>query len=212
VVIASHWPSRRHGRLESEPLRIAVAENIAFLVRDHVRVDSVTYEQLRAQNKLGPVKEKWETPVLLFGDFNDEPFDIAVVDHLQASSELDRVIGSTNEIKVSEGNSRLPGRRHLPLQRLLALPRPGEPRQLLHHLNPSRRSLPEPLPGTRPDHLHSWSVEGDGAAPRPDECRYPPHSHGRDCLWPAPTVRPQDPERHLRPPTRRRDPRLLIWG
>jgi Endonuclease/Exonuclease/phosphatase family len=31
VVIASHWPSRRHGRLESEPLRIAVAENIAFL-------------------------------------------------------------------------------------------------------------------------------------------------------------------------------------
>jgi hypothetical protein len=32
------------------------------------------------------------------GDFNDEPFDIAVVDHLQASSELDRVIGPTNEI------------------------------------------------------------------------------------------------------------------
>jgi Endonuclease/Exonuclease/phosphatase family len=77
VVIASHWPSRRHGRLESEPLRIAVAENIAFLVRDHVRVDSVTYEQLRAQNNLGPVQLKWETPVLLFGDFNDEPFDTA---------------------------------------------------------------------------------------------------------------------------------------
>jgi Endonuclease/Exonuclease/phosphatase family len=102
VVIASHWPSRRHGRLESEPLRIAVAENIAFLVRDHVRVDSVTYEKLRNQNSLGPVQKKWETPVLLFGDFNDEPFDIAVVDHLQASSELDRVIGSTNEIKKFE--------------------------------------------------------------------------------------------------------------
>jgi hypothetical protein len=39
---------------------------------------------------------------LLFGDFNDEPFDIAVVDHLQASSELDRVIGPTNEIKKFE--------------------------------------------------------------------------------------------------------------
>jgi hypothetical protein len=95
VVIASHWPSRRHGRLESEPLRIAVAENIAFLVRDHVRVDSVKYEQLRAQNNLGPVQMKWETPVMLFGDFNDEPFDIAVIDHLQASSELDRVFGPT---------------------------------------------------------------------------------------------------------------------
>lgn len=102
VVIASHWPSRRHGRLESEPLRIALAENIAFLVRDHVRVDSVAYEKLRAQSKLGPVKEKWETPVLLFGDFNDEPFDIAVVDHLQASSELNRVTGPTNEIKAFE--------------------------------------------------------------------------------------------------------------
>jgi hypothetical protein len=102
VVIASHWPSRRHGRLESEPLRIAVAENIAFLVRDHVRVDSIKYEQLRAQNNLTPVKDKWETPILLFGDFNDEPFDIAVVDHLQASSELDRVVGPTNEIKSFE--------------------------------------------------------------------------------------------------------------
>jgi hypothetical protein len=37
--------------------------------------------------------------VLLFGNFNDEPFDIAVVDHLQASSELDRMVGPTNEIK-----------------------------------------------------------------------------------------------------------------
>jgi hypothetical protein len=98
-VIASHWPSRRSGRLESQPLRIAVAENIAFLVRDHVRVDSITYGQLRSQNTIGPVKAKWETPVLLMGDFNDEPFDIAVVNHLQASSELDRVVGTTNEIK-----------------------------------------------------------------------------------------------------------------
>ena len=46
-----------------------------------------------------PVKAKWETPVLLLGDFNDEPFDIAVIDHLQASSEIDRVTGPTNEIK-----------------------------------------------------------------------------------------------------------------
>jgi hypothetical protein len=31
VVIASHWPSRRLGRLATEPVRIAVAENLAFL-------------------------------------------------------------------------------------------------------------------------------------------------------------------------------------
>jgi endonuclease/exonuclease/phosphatase family metal-dependent hydrolase len=98
VVMASHWPSRRLGRRESEPLRIAVAENIAYLVRDHLLVDSITYEQLRAAGDLAPVQARWETPVLVMGDFNDEPSDSAVVDHLQASSELDRVTGPTNDI------------------------------------------------------------------------------------------------------------------
>lgn len=98
VVIASHWPSRRLGRRESEPLRIAVAENIAFLVRDHLLVDSITYEQLRADGDLAAVQAKWETPIVLLGDFNDEPSDSSVVDHLQASSELERVTGPTNDI------------------------------------------------------------------------------------------------------------------
>ncbi len=96
--MASHWPSRRIGRRESEPLRIAVAENLAYLVRDHLLVDSITYEQLRDAGDLAPVQARWETPVLLLGDFNDEPSDSSVVDHLQASSELDRVTGPTNDI------------------------------------------------------------------------------------------------------------------
>jgi hypothetical protein len=33
------------------------------------------------------------------GDLNDEPADRSLVEHLQASSELDRVTGPTNEIK-----------------------------------------------------------------------------------------------------------------
>jgi hypothetical protein len=98
VVMAGHWPSRRLGRRESEPLRIAVAENLAYLVRDHLLVDSITYEQLRADGDLEAVRAKWETPVLLIGDFNDEPSDTSVVDHLQASSELERVTGPTNDI------------------------------------------------------------------------------------------------------------------
>jgi Endonuclease/Exonuclease/phosphatase family len=40
VVIASHWPSRRQGKEHSEPARMTVAENIAFLVRDHIRFQS----------------------------------------------------------------------------------------------------------------------------------------------------------------------------
>lgn len=98
VVMVSHWPSRRLGRRESEPLRIAVAENLAYLVRDHLLVDSITYEQLRADDDLDAVRAKWETPVLLLGDFNDEPSDTSLVDHLRASSELERVTGPTNDI------------------------------------------------------------------------------------------------------------------
>jgi Endonuclease/Exonuclease/phosphatase family len=37
VVIASRWPSRRLGKEHSEPLRMDVAENIAYLMRDRVR-------------------------------------------------------------------------------------------------------------------------------------------------------------------------------
>lgn len=105
VVIASHWPSRRQGKEHSEPLRIAVAENISYLVRNRVRFDATEYEQRRAANDLDAVKKRWETPVFMFGDFNDEPFDVSLTDHLQASSELDRVVGTTNEIKKFEAET-----------------------------------------------------------------------------------------------------------
>lgn len=98
VVIASHWPSRRLGKYRSEPLRIAVAEHLAYLVESHVKVEPEEYEQYRAHHDLAPVREKWETKVMLLGDFNDEPGDRSVVEHLRASHELERVTGETNDI------------------------------------------------------------------------------------------------------------------
>jgi hypothetical protein len=98
VVIASHWPSRRQGRWRSEPFRIAVAENISFIVRDHVRLDAQAYLDAKAAGDLAAVQSRWETKVLIMGDFNDEPADRSLVEHLQASSELDRVTGPTNDI------------------------------------------------------------------------------------------------------------------
>lgn len=98
VAIASHWPSRRLGRYRSDPLRIAVAEQIAFIVQRHVKLDGAEYEEARAANDLARVQAVWETPIIIMGDFNDEPADRSVVDHLCASSELDRVIGETNDI------------------------------------------------------------------------------------------------------------------
>ena len=105
VVIAGHWPSRRLGRYRSEPLRIAVAEHVAYLVESHVKVEPEVYEQLRAQDDLAPVREKWETKVLVVGDLNDEPADRSVVDHLRAGNDLDRVTGPTNDIDGFESET-----------------------------------------------------------------------------------------------------------
>lgn len=98
TVIASHWPSRSLGRYRSEPIRCAVAEHIAYLVEDHVKVTPELYEQLREENNLQPVIDKWESKVMVVGDFNDEPSDRSVVDHLKASNDIDRVTGKTNDI------------------------------------------------------------------------------------------------------------------
>jgi endonuclease/exonuclease/phosphatase family metal-dependent hydrolase len=98
VVIASHWPSRTRGRWRSEPLRIALAENLAFIVRDHVRFDAERYLELKTADDLAAVQRRWEAKVLIMGDLNDEPTDRSLVEHLQTSSELDRVIGRTNAI------------------------------------------------------------------------------------------------------------------
>jgi hypothetical protein len=101
VVIASHWPSRSLGKYRSEPLRAAVGERIAYLVEDHVKVRPTRYEELRERgddDALAAVREKWDTNVLVVGDFNDEPGDRSVTEHLKASSERDRVVGETNDI------------------------------------------------------------------------------------------------------------------
>lgn len=97
VLIASHWPSRSQGRWESEPARIAVAENIAYLIEGHLKFDAVRYEALRAANDLAALQARWDTP-LVCGDFNDEPADRSVVEHLKASRERDRVVGETNDL------------------------------------------------------------------------------------------------------------------
>ncbi len=98
IVFACHWPSRYRGTHLTEPLRIAVTEHLAYLIRDHVKMDPREYEQLRDENNIEPVEAKWETKVLIVGDLNDQPGDRSVVEHLKATNELDRVLGKTNDI------------------------------------------------------------------------------------------------------------------
>jgi len=98
VLIASHWPSRSRGKYESEPFRIAVAENIAYIVESHLKVSPTEFLEFKAQNDLSTLQKKWDSKVMVVGDFNDEPFNRSVLEHLKATGDLDRVIGKTNDI------------------------------------------------------------------------------------------------------------------
>lgn len=98
ILLVNHWPSRSAGKWETEALRIAVAENLSYLLDSHLKVSSEEYLQLRQRNDLETLRRKWDTKILLLGDFNDEPFDRSLLHHLKASGDLDRVIGETNDI------------------------------------------------------------------------------------------------------------------
>lgn len=71
-VIANHWPARSNGQYASEPFRILVAENCAWIVSKHYAEDK-------------------DANILVMGDFNDEPFNRSVQEYLFAIRNRQRV-------------------------------------------------------------------------------------------------------------------------
>jgi Endonuclease/Exonuclease/phosphatase family len=72
--------------------------------------------------------------------------------------------------RLRAGDCRLPRRRHIPLRRLLEIPRGGESRHVLHCFDASGRGLREPLPGARPDRRFPRSAQADRSAARRRQC------------------------------------------
>ena len=66
AVFGNHWPSRTGGQIESAGYRAIAGETLAFF---HERVLQV---------------HGAATPVLAMGDFNDEPFDLSLVQYASA--------------------------------------------------------------------------------------------------------------------------------
>lgn len=79
-VIGNHWPSRSSGQYESEPYRIMVAENCAWLVNQFYQKDA-------------------NTNILIMGDFNDEPFNRSIQEYLFAIRNRARVQARKNSAK-----------------------------------------------------------------------------------------------------------------
>jgi predicted extracellular nuclease len=79
IIIGNHWPSRSGGQYESEPFRMMVGENLSYWLRRIAEIKGET------------------APILVMGDFNDEPFNRSLTEYAMS---LD------NSIKIS--NARKP--------------------------------------------------------------------------------------------------------
>ncbi len=74
VCIGNHWPSRTGGQAQSEPYRQMAGETLAYW---HERIRSI---------------KGADTPIVVMGDLNDEPFDSSVINYALAERTLDRVV------------------------------------------------------------------------------------------------------------------------
>jgi predicted extracellular nuclease len=76
TVFGNHWPSRSGGQFESAGYR-------------HIAGETLAYFHQRALEVHGPT-----TPVLVMGDFNDEPFDASLVTHALSTRQRQKVVAA----------------------------------------------------------------------------------------------------------------------
>jgi predicted extracellular nuclease len=92
IVYVNHWPSRRAGKYETEPLRIALADYCGRLVDEQLKIQRKDYIDLaNDESTLKLINDNWDKNMILMGDFNDEPFDRSIMDYLQSSKDLDHL-------------------------------------------------------------------------------------------------------------------------
>jgi hypothetical protein len=97
TVIVNHWPSRSGGRYETEPLRIAAAESCARAIEDTLKIDQGELENFPVdlrndENVLSHLNQKWNKNILLMGDFNDNPYDKSILNHLHATPDANKLL------------------------------------------------------------------------------------------------------------------------
>ncbi len=78
ILIGNHWHSRISGEMETEPYRIIAAETLSYWME---RIMEIRGD---------------DTPVLVMGDFNDEPFNRSVSDYAQSTHSKPKVLNSRN--------------------------------------------------------------------------------------------------------------------
>jgi hypothetical protein len=86
VVLTVHWPSRI---LSNSPaLRIGLGDYCARLVRAHLMFPRENLVTATGEARLPPPEEmtaRWSRPLMVLGDFNDDPFDVSVSEALRGT-------------------------------------------------------------------------------------------------------------------------------
>ncbi|MFH0988685.1 MAG: endonuclease/exonuclease/phosphatase family protein [bacterium] len=82
IVAGNHWPSRSGGQYETEPFRMLTAETVSYLL---------SHQHLTTGSQL-------PFPVLLMGDFNDEPFNRSIQEYLLAKRDPKQVVRAKNPL------------------------------------------------------------------------------------------------------------------
>jgi hypothetical protein len=78
IVIGNHWPSRMGGELDSEPYRMTAAETLSYW---HMRI-------LEEKEK----EDVKNVPILVMGDFNDEPHNRSITHYALATNSLEQIL------------------------------------------------------------------------------------------------------------------------
>jgi predicted extracellular nuclease len=72
IVIGNHWPSRLGGEMDSEAYRMMAGETLSYFL-----------ERIK--------KIRGEIPVLVMGDFNDQPFNRSLTGYALSSNQISKV-------------------------------------------------------------------------------------------------------------------------
>ncbi len=90
--LSHHWPSRRISN--SEPLRIGLSDHCKRIINQNLKIPYAKF-----LNNDGSIKSpsystllrQWNHPVIIMGDFNDEPFNVSTSKYLEATRSKRKV-------------------------------------------------------------------------------------------------------------------------
>jgi predicted extracellular nuclease len=90
IIIGNHWPARSGGQYESEPFRMMVAETLSYWLQ---RIEELKGEAM---------------PVLLMGDFNDEPFNRSLCEYAMSVNNPVKISNAVKPSASSQTTVRIP--------------------------------------------------------------------------------------------------------